>query len=135
MMTSEVGLPACRAVVAWAEERYDDVVETLLPIRRITHRFGGSHAQRDALHRLLLESAIRSRRFDLARALSSERLEVREASPYSWSQRARGLRGLGDEAGAAAADREATTHRDRFRLAAFSDQSSGKRVRDRSLPL
>ena len=117
MMTSEVGLPACRAVVAWAEERYDDVVETLLPIRRITHHFGGSHAQRDALHRLLLESAIRSRRFDLARALSSERLEVREASPYSWSQRARSLRGLGDEAGAAAADREATTHRDRFRLA------------------
>ena len=34
VMTAEVGLPASRAVIAFAEDRYDDVVETLAPIRR-----------------------------------------------------------------------------------------------------
>ena len=47
-MTAEVGLPACRAVVAFTEGRHDDVVAELLPIRSALHRFGGSHAQRDA---------------------------------------------------------------------------------------
>ena len=32
-MTSLVGLPACRAVLAYGEERFDDVVAALHPIR------------------------------------------------------------------------------------------------------
>ena len=48
-MTAEVGLPASRAVVAYAEGRHADVVAGLLPVRTILARFGGSHAQRDAL--------------------------------------------------------------------------------------
>ena len=66
MMTAEVGLPAARAVLAFAEDRHDDVVETLAPIRRKLHRFGGSHAQRDVLQRTLLESALRSGRYEFA---------------------------------------------------------------------
>ena len=73
-MTAEIGLPACRAVLAFVEDRHDDVIAELMPIRRILNRFGGSHAQRDALHRTLLESALRSGRYELARALTSERL-------------------------------------------------------------
>ena len=38
---------------------YDDVIAELLPIRRVLQHFGGSHAQRDALQRTLLESALR----------------------------------------------------------------------------
>ena len=34
MMTAEVGLPATRAVLAFAQDRHDEVVETLAPIRR-----------------------------------------------------------------------------------------------------
>ncbi|MET0579291.1 MAG: tetratricopeptide repeat protein, partial [Ilumatobacteraceae bacterium] len=103
-MTGEIGLPACRAAVAFVEDRHDDVVAELLPIRRVLQRFGGSHAQRDALQRTLLESALRAGRYDLARALTAERLGVRETSVYGWTQRARALRGLGDVTGAAAAD-------------------------------
>ena len=99
-MTAEIGLPACRAVVAFGEERDGDVIAELLPIRRVLQHFGGSHAQRDALQRTLLESALRCGRFELARALTAERLGVRERSVYSWTQRARALRGLGDTAGA-----------------------------------
>jgi len=117
-MTSEIGLPACRSVLAYVEQRYDDVVDELMPIRRVLQHFGGSHAQRDALQRTLLESAIRSGRYELARSLASERLGVREAGVYNWMQRARALRGLGDVAAADDADRMATAYRDKFATAA-----------------
>jgi tetratricopeptide (TPR) repeat protein len=116
-MTAEVGLPACRAVIAFAEDRHDDVVAELLPIRRVLQHFGGSHAQRDALQRTLLESALRGGRYRLAQALTAERLGVRETSVYGWTQRARALRGLGDERGATAAAATAVAHRERFRAA------------------
>jgi len=99
-MTADVGLPAMRAVVAFAEARYDDVIDELMPIRRAFHRFGGSHAQRDALARTLLEAALRGGRRDLALALSAERLGHRPASVYGWAKRAVALRAAGDEAGA-----------------------------------
>ncbi|MET0145402.1 MAG: tetratricopeptide repeat protein [Ilumatobacteraceae bacterium] len=114
-MTAEIGLPACRAVIAFEEGRHDDVVADLLPIRRDLQHFGGSHAQRDALQRTLLESALRAGRFELARALSAERLGIRESSVYGWTQRARALRGLGDEVAASAADTVAATNRERLR--------------------
>jgi tetratricopeptide (TPR) repeat protein len=116
-MTAEIGLPTCRAVIAFAEDRHDDVVAELLPTRRVLQHFGGSHAQRDVLQRTLLESALRSGRYRLAQALTAERLGVRETSVYGWTQRARALRGLADEQGAAAAEAMAAAHRERFRAA------------------
>jgi hypothetical protein len=115
-MTAEIGLPACRAVVAFGEERDGDVIAELLPIRRVLQHFGGSHAQRDALQRTLLESALRCGRFELARALTAERLGVRERSVYSWTQRARALRGLGDAAGAERAAEQAARYRLQFAI-------------------
>ena len=113
-MTAEIGLPACRAVVAFVEDRHADVIAELGPIRRVLQHFGGSHAQRDALQRTLLESSLRAGRYELARALTAERLVVRETSVYGWSQRARALRGLGDVGRATAADAAAARHRARF---------------------
>lgn len=85
-MTSEVGLPASRAVVAYGQGRWDDVVAELAPIRRRLQLFGGSHAQRDVLQRTLLDAALRAGRTDLARALISERLAVRPTSAYAQTQ-------------------------------------------------
>jgi hypothetical protein len=116
-MTAEVGLPASRAVVAFGEERYDDVVDALVPIRATTARFGGSHAQRDALQRTLLEAALRTARFDLARALLSERLSLRDSSVYGWLQQARLEGATGHDAAGADAERRAVTNRDRFAAA------------------
>ena len=67
------------------------------------HEFGGSHAQRDAVERTLLEAAIRAGRTDLASALVSERLAVRECNTYAWSKRAGGRPPPADQAGAASA--------------------------------
>ncbi len=113
-MTAEIGLPASRAVLAFIEDRHADVIDELMPIRRTLNHFGGSHAQRDALQRTLLESALRSGSYELARALTAERLGLRESSVYGWSQRARALHGLGDEAGAAVAEQRAAAYRTQF---------------------
>lgn len=94
-MTAEIGLPACRAIVAFAEGRHADVIGELAPIRRVFHHFGGSHAQRDVLQRTLLESALRTCARDLAHVLLAERLALRETSAYSWTQRSRLLYSVG----------------------------------------
>jgi hypothetical protein len=113
-MTAEIGLPACRAVLAWNVGRHDDVVRELEPIRLVLNHFGGSHAQRDALQRTLLDSALRSGQVSLARTLIAERLSLRESSVYGWTQRARWLRAMDDEAAAARADSIGRAHQARF---------------------
>jgi hypothetical protein len=102
-MTSAVGLPVCRSLLHFATGSYEQVLEALLPIRTRIHEFGGSHAQRDAVERTLLEAAIRAGRADLANALVSERLALRDCSTYAWSKRAMLLAAAENTAGATAA--------------------------------
>ncbi len=116
-MTVDVGLPAARAVLAYAEDRHDDVVDTLAPIRRTLHHFGGSHAQRDVLQRTLLESALRSGRFEFAEELLSERLDERETSVYGWTRRQRLLSEIGDAAAAEVAATRVAELQSRFAAA------------------
>lgn len=87
-MTTEVGLPVSRAAVAFFEGHDAEVVATLLPIRRSFARFGGSHAQRDLPARLLVQSAIRCGRHDLARALLDEQLALRPTGTFALDRRA-----------------------------------------------
>ncbi|MFI8966361.1 tetratricopeptide repeat protein [Streptomyces sp. NPDC053493] len=102
-MTADVGLPVCEALVAHATGDHDTVMELLWPLRRRLHEFGGSHAQRDALQKTLLEAALRAGRHDAARVLISERTALRPDSPYNWLSRARLAESLGDAARAAVA--------------------------------
>jgi hypothetical protein len=82
-MTAEVGLPVSQAVLAFGEGRYDDSVDTLWSARRTFHHFGGSHAQRDALERTLVEAAVRAGRRPLAERLVSERLAARPTGTFA----------------------------------------------------
>jgi len=102
-MTAAVGLPVCRSMLHFGTGRYQEVLDELLPIRTRIHEFGGSHAQRDAVERTLLEAAIRADRHELASALVSERLANRECSTYAWSKRALLLSRRGPAPAAAAA--------------------------------
>jgi tetratricopeptide (TPR) repeat protein len=102
-MTEAVGLPVCRSLVHFGQGEYGSVIADLMPIRTRVHEFGGSHAQRDAVQRTLLEAAIRAGRLDLAAALVSERLSVRECNSYAWSKRAWLMDAVGDHPGAASA--------------------------------
>lgn len=81
-MTRDVGLPVCSALQAFGQERYDDAIAALEPVRDIAARFGGSHAQRDLLTLTLIESAIRSGRHALARHYLAERLVSKPAGRW-----------------------------------------------------
>ncbi|MFI9591725.1 tetratricopeptide repeat protein [Nonomuraea sp. NPDC052265] len=108
-MTSRVGLPVCRALVAYGRGDFGAVVDLLYPIRHRVDEFGGSHAQRDAVQKTLLEAALRGGRHEVARVLVSERIGVRPCSPFNWLKQAALADGLGDRATAATARRRATT--------------------------
>jgi hypothetical protein len=82
-MTADVGLPAAQAMVAFGEGRYHEAVDTLWPARRTFHHFGGSHAQRDALERTLVEASLRADRRPLAERLLAERLAVRPTGEFA----------------------------------------------------
>lgn len=101
-MTAHVGLPVCRALVAYARGDFDEVVGLLYPIRHRVNEFGGSHAQRDAVQKTLLEAALRGGRTGLARVLVSERLNVRPCSPFNWLKQAALAERVGETALAAA---------------------------------
>jgi hypothetical protein len=103
MMTRDVGLPLARGVAAFAAGRYGDAIALLQPIRTIANRFGGSHAQRDLIHLTMVEAALRARQPRLARALISERTQLKPSSPFNWQLTARAMDLNGDSAGAAKA--------------------------------
>ncbi len=103
MFTREVGLPVCEAIVSFGKGRYEEVLETLMPIRKRVNLFGGSHAQRDAVQRTLLEAALRANKTGVARVLVSERIALKPTSPYNWLAQARLLDELGKAAAVAAA--------------------------------
>ena len=83
LMSREVGLPIVRAIAAFGRERYGETVDLLMPIRYRAHIFGGSHAQRDVVHRTLIEAAFRSGDKPLAASLAAERTSLRPNCPFS----------------------------------------------------
>lgn len=111
MMSRDVGLPLAQALLAFGSGRYDDTINLLLPVRVIAHRFGGSHAQRDVIHLTLVEAALRSGNAKLARALTSERTQLKPTSPFNWQLTARALDLAGDPAGAMKACEKADMRR------------------------
>ncbi|MEM8661545.1 MAG: tetratricopeptide repeat protein [Pseudomonadota bacterium] len=83
MMAQYVGVPAACGIIAFAEQRYTDAVDALLPVRGHAARFGGSNAQRDILSQTLIESAIRAGQAGLARNLVGEREVHKPFSPLT----------------------------------------------------
>ena len=98
-------IPVCQALLDFAQDRHDAVVDGLLPLRYDLACIGGSHAQRDVFAQVLIESAIKSKRLNLARSLLAERLAEKPNSRGSWLKYAETLEALGD-AGRATAARE-----------------------------
>ncbi len=88
-MERRVGLPVLRAVAAFGRGDYAECAEHLLPIRYTAHAFGGSHAQRDILHRTLIEAALRGGDKALADALCDERLALKPECTYGLALKAR----------------------------------------------
>jgi len=100
MMAREVGVPVCRALRAFGQEDYGTAAALLYAVRTRSHRFGGSHAQRDILDLTLVEAAIRGGDGPLARALAAERADLKPASPANRTLTARAVAVAGSRAGA-----------------------------------
>ena len=103
----EIGAPLCAALLAYSCGDFDRTVELLQPLRYDLRYLGGSAAQQDIFHRLLVSAALRAGRLGIARSLMSERSADRPSSVWNWRTYARVLAALDDEAGAVAAWRKA----------------------------
>lgn len=75
--THDVGYAATRALQAFAEGDYVLCADLLRGVRSRSHRFGGSHAQRDVIDLTLMEAARRAGDEALLAGLCSERERVR----------------------------------------------------------
>ena len=84
----EVGLPLAQGIVAHRRGAYGEAVDALLPVRDQVRLIGGSHAQRDVFAQLLIDSACRARRHDVAESLLAERLARRPRNLWGWKHRA-----------------------------------------------
>jgi hypothetical protein len=81
--TRDVGHALTRAIQAFGDGHYGAVVQLIRPVCTTAYRFGGSHAQRDAIDLTLIEAAFRAGERDLAKALAAERVAVKPASPLA----------------------------------------------------
>lgn len=108
-MSREIGMPFCLAMRDFHKGDYASCVDRLLPVRYMTHRLGGSFAQRDVIGWTLLEASLRAKRFDLALGLANERTALKATSPQNWSYVARAFRGLGDTGNANRAEAKVET--------------------------
>ena len=91
MMAREVGVPVCRAFLAFGRGDYQTAADLLYAVRTRAHRFGGSHAQRDLIDLTLVEAAIRGGNAPLAQALVAERTDLKPSSPANRALTARAV--------------------------------------------
>jgi tetratricopeptide (TPR) repeat protein len=72
-VTTDVGVPILRAMIAWRAGDFGDVVDQLMPVRNRIRTIGGSNAQRDLFSMILIDAAMRDGRWKTAVNLLSER--------------------------------------------------------------
>ena len=89
MMARDIGIPACKAIIAHGKGKHEDVIDLLLPIRSYANRFGGSHAQRDILSQTLLDSALHAKQWGIAKNILNERAVNKASSPLTERYKAR----------------------------------------------
>jgi tetratricopeptide (TPR) repeat protein len=80
--TRQLGLPACRALIAFGRGNDTLALTLLASLPALAHRFGGSHAQRDVLNLTMLAAIERLRRpvrWSLGRDASDQAMRYRSA--------------------------------------------------------
>ena len=81
--TASLGLPVAEALLAHAKGDYGGCADLLLPLRREFAPLGGSHAQQDIIHQILIDAVIRDGRRDLASSLLAERAWLRPGGRWT----------------------------------------------------
>ena len=86
MMARDVGVPLVAGIAAFARGDYRQAIEHIEPMRDVANRFGGSHAQRDAITLTLIEASIRAGDKARARHFLAER-QVLKSAGTRWAER------------------------------------------------
>ena len=103
VVTRTAGVALGRAIAHWYRGEYTEVVDVLAPVRYRLPLIGGSHAQRDLFHQILIAAALGAGRHETARTLLSERATRMPRNPWTWRRYAQALAALDDDEGAAQA--------------------------------
>ena len=82
-VTASLSLPVAEALLAHAKGEFGRCADLLFPLRRSLAPLGGSHAQQDVFHQILIDAAIRDGRRDLARSLLAERASLRPGGRWT----------------------------------------------------
>ena len=82
-VTASLGLPVAEALLAHAKGEYGRCTDLLFPLRHSLAPLGGSHAQQDVFHQILIDAAIRDGRRDLAHSLLAERASLRPGERWA----------------------------------------------------
>lgn len=82
-VTASLGLPVAGALLAHAKGEYGKCADLLYPLRQSLAPLGGSHAQQDIFHQVLIDAVIRDGRRDLARSLLAERASLRPGGRWT----------------------------------------------------
>jgi tetratricopeptide (TPR) repeat protein len=82
IVMAQVGRPLIDAMLAFAQGRYAEAVEGILPLRYDVWRIGGSHAQREVVDLTLIAAAERAEETRLSRALIAERAALRPTARW-----------------------------------------------------
>ena len=86
LILSEVGIALGEAARAHREGAFARALDLLLPIRHAIRRIGGSHAQRDLFTQLLIDSAVKAGRHEIARDLLRDRLATRPKNTWALNE-------------------------------------------------
>jgi hypothetical protein len=97
---SVAGYDLCAALVAYRAKDFEACVDLLEPVRNHVVMIGGSNAQRDLFAQILIDAAVKARRWTLARSLLSERTALKPKNVRAWRQLSFVLKSMGDETGA-----------------------------------
>ena len=81
--TASLGVPVAAALLSHAKGEYGKCADLLFPLRHAFGPLGGSHAQQDILHQILIDAAIRDGRRDLAGSLLAERASLRPGGRWT----------------------------------------------------
>jgi tetratricopeptide (TPR) repeat protein len=99
-----VGIPVAEGILAHRRGSYGDAVDHIYPVRKEIRLVGGSHAQRDLFDQLLIDSAWRGNRLDVANELLAERVAARPENRWGLKHHAAVLERRGTLGAARAAD-------------------------------
>lgn len=96
----EITIPISRATLALSQGKPKAALDILLPLRDSIRLIGGSHAQRDVWHQMLIRSALASEEWSIAKNLLAQRTSMRPKNAWGWEMFATALKGAGDDEGA-----------------------------------